>query len=253
MNLFINKPLVSLCVLIFFSTSVYSQDSSSIEPTPVERGRETEDRSVLHQKKGIFTFGTTKVNLEDFHSLELPQNWFTKISFRTDLLLLARVENRGRSEKESGDTVWIKKPSRTILKKALKIYKNKKDKDKNRYGWDFINRRGMGSHCPPSQCYHYFIAYTSKGEWIEIREERDINKLIPAVKSYWDAVFLISNDIYGINRMLFSSTNKGWQILLNDRIRDCPITYADKLYIVDNKGAVNELGSNVSRVTNLCY
>ena len=238
-------------ILMILSKATFAQDSAAVEPTPVEQVQQPSYHSVMDLKTGTYKFGETTIDLKSFHKMNLPEGWYKKISFRSDLVMLARIKTNGRSEREIGDTLWIKQSKSPVSKKALLKYKTQKDR--NPYDWYSSQGRGIGSHCPPGQCYHYFLAYTTKGEWIEIRDSRDLLKILPKIKNEWDALFLTVSDIYAYEPILASSTTQGWHILMNSTISDCPITYADKLFAVNNKGGVEELGLNINKITNLCY
>lgn len=116
---------LSLC---FSSLGLMAQtiDSTEIDPNPIEHGREVKDRSILNLKTGTFKFGDSSIELENFHSVKLEKGWYKKISFRSDLLLLARIEtSRGGN---GGDTLWLKQSKNIALKKALSRYNVKKNR-----------------------------------------------------------------------------------------------------------------------------
>jgi hypothetical protein len=241
----------SILSLSFSSIGLMAQtiDSTEIDPNPIEHRREMKDRSILNLKTGTFKFGDSSIAIENFHSVKLEKGWYKNISFRSDLLLLARIEtSRGGN---GGDTLWLKQSKNIALKKVLSRYNIKKKQNEYRFGPSYD--QGMGSHCPPGQCHHFFLAYTKKGEWIEIRKEEDLTKILPEVKNDWDAIFLSAADVYAFEPILANSSANNKLLLFNRRVRDCPITYADKLIQVSKKGVVIELGSNISKVTNLCY
>lgn len=243
----IKLSVALLAMLLTCNLHAQDKDSTTIDPNPIEHEREEADRSVLKQKNGVFKFGENNINLTDFHAIKLEKGWHKNLSFRKDVVALARIESRNEHE----DTLWLKGAKNPGLKKSLNRYKTKKERNSYRYGPSY--GRGMGSHCPPGQCFHYFLALTGKGEWIELRSEGELTKILPEVKNDWDAVFLTTADLYAFEPILASRSANGWQLLLNTRVRDCPITYADKLIGISKKGQVMELGSTTSRVTKLCY
>ena len=123
-------------------------------------------------------------------------------------------------------------------------------------------KQGIGTWCPPSWCFWYVLTVNKTGQVEVIEKREELRRLVTEVVNLKDAIFLQmtfatgessgypdpSREIVG----KFKKTKRGFYLLLNREIKDCPITYADILFYVDKKGRVEIKRTKITRETDLC-
>lgn len=199
--------------------------------------------TVINHDKGKYQIGDTVIERSTFITFQGDNKSLGSISFNKKLIYLAKVEIRGAdfsSQDNIGDTtiIWgTKKIIKPFLKKRINGFVRQPD-------------FGFPNYCPPSQCLHYYIGVNNTKKLVTAFNPADLKKLIPKVVSPADAFFFIEDNPN--MRGIYALSKKGYCILINTRVRDCPMTYADKLYFVDFKGNVKEMGEKITQITRLC-
>lgn len=192
------------------------------------------DYSAMEKKSGIYVIGDTAIHLDSFafHNVELKYN---AVSFDKKFLHIAQISFGHRR-----DTVMIKGSKKSLkTKRQLNSYMTYEQESSG-----FINR------CPPGRCYHYYVGVKGNGKRVSANNLRELRVLIPVVKKVSDAFFLIDDNNFQKGR--YYKAGGSYYILINKRVQDCHMTFADILYRVDADGSVTELGRNITEITNLC-
>lgn len=215
-------------------------------PYAIEDGSNNKiDYSVLKKDTGRLNIGAHWINLERFYNFK--QESITKsLSFPDSLLYVAIVNNRGD---DYTDTTIIrgKKPDALLIKRL-----QKKPANIDPYAWQELSRKqGFGNDCPPGNCTHYFIAITKTKRLIKVSNPEDLFKILPTINTGNDAFFsIVKNDYWP--RGKYAKIKDGFLVLLNEKITNCPIHYADILYMVGFDGRVSQLGRLITQKTLLC-
>lgn len=204
------------------------------------------DYSVLKNDTGFLNIGEYRINLSRFTNYK-RESIIGNLSFPDSLVYVAIVNNRGE---ESTDTTIIrgKKPDPLLIKKL-----QRKPAEIDAYAWQELSRKqGFGNDCPPGNCTHYFIAITKTKRLIKVSNPEDLFKILPRIKTGNDAFFhIVKNDYWP--RGKYAKTKDGFLVLLNEKISNCPIDYADILYQVDYNGKLVQLGRVITQKTMLCH
>jgi hypothetical protein len=211
-----------------------------------ERSQSAMDYSVLKNDTGFLNIGEYRINLSRFTNYK-QESIIKSLSFPDSLVYIAIVSNRGD---DSFDTTIIrgKKPDPLLIKKL-----QRKPTEIDAYAWQELSRKqGFGNDCPPGNCTHYFIAITSTKRLIKVSNPDDLLKILPRLKTGNDAYFhIVKNDYWP--RGKYAKTKNGFLVLLNEKISNCPIDYADVLYQVDYNGKLVQLGRVITQKTMLCH
>lgn len=213
------------------------------------RPRNDSDYTALNRKSGMYRIGEVSINLSKFKSFEKNID-LAKLSFSDSLNYIATVYVNGTSASEEfkEDTVMMR-GEKTQDWKSIKNISEEPDQE----FWKIRkNAEGFGNDCPPGICTHYFMALTKSGFLINVKNVEEISKILPEVKTQNDALFLLTLGTNFTNGK-YAKTKEGYLILLNRKITDCPIDYADILYQVDKKGKITNLGRVITRKTALCH
>jgi hypothetical protein len=211
------------------------------------RQRDDSDYSSIQKTAGFYRIGDVKINLAKFKFLD-PKFNVSSLSFSDSLIYTAIVRVRGSSSSEDYQEDTVLMGGENILKwEGLKNIESNLEPRKIK-----SETKGFGNDCPPSICTHYFIAVTKSGYVFNVNTSESLSKMIPVIKTPYDAVFYINLNTY-FPQARFAKTQHGYLILLNKSVSDCPIDYADILYHVDHSGKVKELGRVITRKTALCH
>lgn len=213
------------------------------------RQRSDSDYTALNRKSGMYRIGEVSINLSKFRSFEKNID-LAKLSFSDSLDYIATVFVNGTntSEEFKEDTVMMRGEN----PKDWKSIKNISEEPNQEFWKIRKTAQGFGNDCPPGICTHYFMAVTKSGFFINVKTVEEIGKILPVVKTQNDALFLLTLSTNFPNGK-YAKTKEGYLILLNRKISDCPIDYADILYQVDRYGKVKELGRVITRKTALCH
>lgn len=216
-------------------------------PYGLEEGSNTRvEYSVLARDTGFLNIGAYRIRISGFTKIE-HQEVSGKIKFPDSLTFVALIFLQ---EGEPRDTVVLKgaKPSAALINK---IQKSQSDIDP--YAWQQLNQtQGFGNDCPPGDCRRHFIAITKSNRLIKVIEPEEMPRILPRIHSSLAAVFAISKR----NHLPTAKTAKikdGFLVLLNEKISDCPIDFADVLYKVSFTGKIEKLGMVISKRTTLCH
>ncbi len=215
-------------------------------PYAIEEGANNKiDYSFVKKDTGRLNIGSHWINLARFYNFK-QESIMSSLSFPDSLVYVAIVNNRGD---DSFDTTIIrgKKPDPLLIKKL-----QQRPAAIDPYAWQELNRKlGFGNDCPPGNCTHYFIAITKSKRLIKVSNPDDLAKILPSIKTGNDAFFsIVKNDYWP--RGKYAKTKDGFLVLLNEKITNCPIHYADVLYRVGFDGKVSQLGRVITQKTLLC-
>ena len=212
------------------------------------RPRNDSDYTALNRKSGMYRIGEVSINLSKFRTFEKNID-LARLSFSDSLVYVATVFVNGTnsSEEFKEDTVLMRGENPRDWK-SIKNISDELDQEPWRLR---KTAQGFGNDCPPGICTHYFIAVTKSGFLINVKSVDEINKILPVVKTQNDALFLLTLSTNFPNGK-YAKTKEGYLILLNRKISDCPIDFADILYQVDKKGKITNLGKVITRKTGLC-
>lgn len=210
-----------------------------------ERTNSTIDYSVLKKNTGFLDIGEFRINLSRFTNYS-QEPIIKSLSFLDSLVYIAIVNNRG-GDKFDTTIIRGKKPSPSLIKNL-----QKRPPSIDPYTWQEIRRKeGFGNDCPPGNCTHYFIAITKTNRLIKVSNPDDMMKILPRIKTGNDAFFqIVQNNSRPKGK--YAKTKEGFLVLLNEKISNCPINYADVLYRVDNIGNMVQLGRVITKKTTLC-
>lgn len=191
----------------------------------------------INHEKGKYKIGDTVIERSNFKSFQGDKISPGSISFNKKLLYLAKIEIRGEAynpQENLGDTTIIFGTPK-MIKPFVK---------KRKMGFFDQPHYGFPNNCPPSQCFHYYIGINNSKMLVKAFNPTDLKKLIPKVITPADAFFFVEDNPYigGI----YALSKKGYLVLINTKVSDCPMTYADKLYFIDFKGNVTEMGENIT-------
>lgn len=216
-------------------------------PYAIEKGMNNNiDYSVVNKDTGHLNIGAYWINLARFYNFK-QESVIGSLSFPDSLVYVAIINNRGD---DSFDTTIIrgKKPNPLLIKKL-----QQRPAAIDPYAWQELNRKqGFGNDCPPGNCTHYFIAITKTKRLIKVINPDDLAKILPSIKTGNDAFFsIVKNDYWP--RGKYAKTKDGFLVLLNEKISNCPIDYADVLYQIDNNGKQVLLGRVITQKTMLCH
>jgi len=210
-----------------------------------ERSNSTIDYSALKKNIGFLNIGEFRINLSRFTNYK-QESIIKSLSFPDSLVYVAMVKNHGD---DKFDTIIIrgKKPDPLLIKKL-----QQRPAAIDPYAWQEIRRKeGFGNDCPPGNCTHYFIAITKTKRLIKVSNPDDMFKILPSIKTGNDAFFqVVQNDYRPKGKYI--KTKDGFMVLLNEKISNCPIDYADVLYQVDNDGKLVMRGRVITKKTMLC-
>jgi hypothetical protein len=216
-------------------------------PYGLEEGSNTRvEYSVLARDTGFLNIGSYRIRISGFTKIE-HQEISGKIKFPDSLSFVAIVFLQ---DGEPRDTVVLKgtKPSASLINKL-----EKKPANADPYAWQQLNRTlGFGNDCPPGDCRRHFITITKSNRLIKVIEPEEMPKILPRIHSSLDALFAITKR----NHLPTAKTAKikdGFLILLNEKISDCPIDFADVLYKVSFTGKIEKLGMVITKKTTLCH
>jgi len=197
--------------------------------------------SAITVQKGYYRIGDTVIHLSAFKTYDQPFSW-DSISFSKNLLAIARININGMyaySYDATADTQMLR-GRKQQLSPSVK---------KQRYRW-MEQTIGFSNSCPPGSCYHYYAAKHRTKGLVSATDRATLQQWIPIVKRPADALFLLKDTWMHIAR--FQRTKHGFFILINERIRDCKMTFADVLYFIDVKGNIKTIGSNVTYISKAC-
>ncbi len=203
----------------------------------------SENKSALDWKDGLLDIGDYRINLARFSDFEQGK-FFNKLSWPDTIAYVAMVSTgRGMG---NDTTVLFSRQLTVTQKKRLK-------QAPKRAGYeDFHQPVGFGNDCPPGDCRHYFIGLSTRNKIIQVNGPGEMNKLIPRTQNPYDAWFVLENASFW-PRGKFAKLKDGFLVLLNKKIRDCQIDYADILYHVHENGSSEELGRVLTQKTTLCH
>jgi hypothetical protein len=240
------KP--ALPVIIKLPDSFSKRSLEEIEnPYGLEEGSNTRvEYSVLTRDTGFLNIGAYRIRISGFTKIEY-QEITGKIKFPDSLGFVAMVFLQ---DGEPRDTVVLKgtKPSGTLINKL-----EKRPADTDPYAWQQLNRTlGFGNDCPPGDCRRHFIAITRSSRLIKVIEPEEIIKILPRVQTALDAVFAITKQNH-VPTAKTARIKDGYLVLLNEKISDCPINFADILYKVSFTGKIERLGMVITKRTTLCH
>ena len=205
------------------------------------------DYSAIQKTAGFYRIGGLKINLAKFKFLD-PKFKISSLSFSDSLIYTAIVRVRGTASSEDYHEDTILMRGENIVK-----WEGLKNVEANQEPWKIKSEtKGFWSDCPFSICINYFLAVTKSGYVFNATNIESLSKMIPVIKTPYDALFFIELNTY-FPPARFAKTRDGYLILLNKSISDCPIDYADILYHVDYSGKVKELGRVITRKTALCH
>lgn len=216
-------------------------------PHAIEEGANDRiDYSVVAKDTGRLNIGEYWINLSRFYSYK-QESIINSLSFPDSLVYVAIVNNRGD---DSFDTTIIrgKKPDPLLIKKL-----QQRPAAIDPYAWQELSRKqGFGNDCPPGNCTHYFIAITKTRRLIKVSNPDELGKILPRIKTGNDAFFsVVKNDYWP--RGKYAKTKDGFLVLLNEKITNCPIHYADILYRIGFDGKISQLGRVITQKTLLCH
>jgi hypothetical protein len=197
----------------------------------------------INHEKGKYRIGDTVIERSNFKSFQGDKLSSGSISFNKKLLYLAQIAIRREAynpEENLGDTTIIFGTTK-MIKPFVK---------KRKMGFYDQQYSGFPNNCPPSQCFHYYIGINNAKMLVKAFNRTDLKKLIPKVITPADAFFFVEDNPYISG--IYALSKKGYLVLINTKVRDCPMTFADKLYFVDFKGNVTEMGENTTQITRLC-
>ena len=216
-------------------------------PYALEEGTNTrKEYSALAQDTGFLNIGAYRIRLSGFTKWE-HQDIVGKIKFPESLSFVAIVYLQNG---EPRDTIALKgtKPTATLIKKL-----EKKPAAIDPYAWQQLNRTiGFGNDCPPGDCRHHFIAISRSNRLIKVTEPMEMPRILPRIRSAQDALFAIIKKDY-LPTAKTAKTQEGYLLLINEKISDCPINYADILYKVSHSGKIERLGMVITKRTTLCH
>lgn len=215
-------------------------------PHAIEEGANNRvDYSVATKDTGRLNTGAYWINLSRFYTYK-QESIINSLSFPDSLVYVAIVNNRGD---DHSDTTIIRgrQPDAVLIKKL-----QKKPANIDAYAWQELSRQqGFGNDCPPGNCTHYFIAITKTKRLIKVSNPDKLVKILPKIKTGNDAFFsIVKNDYWP--RGKYAKTTDGFLVLLNEKITNCPIHYADVLYKVGFDGKISQLGRVITQKTMLC-
>ena len=215
-------------------------------PYAIEEGSNNKiDYSVVKKDTGHLNIGGYRINLSRFYHFK-QESVTGSLSFPDSLVYVAIVNNRGD---DHSDTTIIRgrQPDAMLINRL-----QKKPANIDAYAWQELSRQqGFGNDCPPGNCTHYFIAITRTKKLIKVVNPDDLVKILPKIKTGNDAFFsIVKNDYWP--RGKYAKTTDGFLVLLNEKITNCPIHYADVLYRVGFDGKVSQLGRVITQKTMLC-
>jgi hypothetical protein len=234
-----SKSLISTNILLKNDT-IQQTDTIVIDTEKIEGDT---NYTFINHEKGKYKIGDTVIERSNFKSFQGDKISPGSISFNKKLLYLAKIEIRGEAynpEENLGDTTIIF-GTRKMIKPFVK---------KRKMGFYDQPHVGFLNYCPPSRCFHYYIGINNAKILLKAFNSTDLKKLIPKVITPADAFFFVEDNPYigGI----YALSKKGYLIVINTKVRDCPMTFADKLYFIDFKGNVKEMGENTTQITRLC-
>lgn len=215
-------------------------------PYAIEEGTNNRvDYSVATKDTGRLNIGAYWINLSRFYTYK-QESIINSLSFPDSLVYVAIVNKRGD---DHSDTTIIRgrQPDAMLIKKL-----QKKPANIDAYAWQELSRQqGFGNDCPPGNCTHYFIAITKTKRLIKVSNPDNLVKILPKIKTGHDAFFsIVKNDYWP--RGKYAKTTDGFLVLLNEKITNCPIHYADVLYKVGFDGKISQLGRVITQKTMLC-
>jgi hypothetical protein len=234
-----SKSLTSTNILLKNDT-IQQTDTIVIDINKIEGDT---NYTVINQEKGKYKIGDTVIERSNFKSFQGDKISSKLLSFNKKLLYLAKIEIRREAynpEENLGDTTIIF-GTRKMIKPFVK---------KRKMGFYDQPHVGFLNNCPPSRCFHYYIGINNAKILVKAFNSTDLKKLIPKVITPADAFFFVEDNPYigGI----YALSKKGYLVVINTKVRDCPMTFADKLYFIDFKGNVKEMGENTTQITRLC-
>jgi hypothetical protein len=216
-------------------------------PYGLEEGSNTRiEYSALAKDTGFLNIGSYRIRISGLTKRE-HQEISGKIKFPDSLSFVAMVFLQ---DGEPRDTIILKgtKPSAALINKL-----QKRPADIDPYAWQQINRTlGFGNDCPPGDCRRHIIAITRSNKMIKVTEPEEMVKILPRIHSELDAVFAISKRNY-LPTTKTARIKEGYLVLMNEKISDCPINYADVLYKVSFTGKIERMGMVITKKTTLCH
>jgi hypothetical protein len=216
-------------------------------PYSLEEGSNTRtEYSVLARDTGFLNVGAYRIRISGFSKIE-HQEVSDKIRFSDSLTFVAVVLLQDGVPR---DTIILKgtKPSAALINKL-----QKRPADIDPYAWQQLNRtQGFGNDCPPGDCRRHFIAITKTNRLIKVVEPEEMSKIQPRIHSDLDALFAITKRNL-VPTAKTAKINDGFLVLLNEKISDCPIDFADILYKVSFTGKIEKLGMVITKRTTLCH
>lgn len=214
---------------------------------------EVNKQSALDIAHGLLSIGDTAIEMKEFSYVESKIN-FSDLTLNTKFSSIFRINACGAlsftdTTNRSADTVVLKGCK---LSNEEKIFLARKWKSEQNFEalYESRSQSGFGMDHPPSPCFHFYAAITPGGEFSVVLNRREVSMIIPRVQSITDACFMIDDNLW--IRCKYKKIESGYLILINERIRDCTVTYADRLYRVTTEGEVLLLGETITSVTNLC-
>lgn len=242
------KKPVQLPVITTLPASYAKRSLDEIEnPYHLEEGSNTRtEYSMLARDTGYFEIGNYRIRVSAFTKME-HQELAGKIKFPDSLIYVAMVSTQND---ESRDTIILKgiKPSPTLITRL-----QQKPADIDPYAWQQLNQTmGFGNDCPPGNCRHHFIAITRTKQLIRVTEPQEIIKILPRISNVTDAVFAIIKRTH-IPTVKTAAIKGGYLVVVNEKIGDCPIDYADVLYKISTAGKQERLGMVITKRTTLCH
>jgi hypothetical protein len=242
------KKSVPLPVITTLPASYAKRSLDEIEnPYHLEEGSNTRtEYSMLARDTGYLEIGNYRIRVSAFTKME-HQEITGKIKFPDSLVYVAMVSTQND---ESRDTIILKgnKPSSTLIAQL-----QKKPADIDPYAWQQLNQTmGFGNDCPPGNCRHHFIAITRTKRLIRVSEPQEITKILPRISTAADAAFAIIKRSH-LPTVKTAAIKGGFLVLINEKIGDCPIDFADVLYKVSSTGKQERLGMVITKRTTLCH
>lgn len=216
-------------------------------PYALEEGSNTRiEYSILARDTGYLNIGAYRIRINGFSKMDY-QEAKGKLRFPDSLRFVAVVHTQNG---EPTDTIILKgtKPSSTLISRL-----NQKPPDIDPYAWQQLNRTmGFGNDCPPGDCRRHFIALTASGRLIKVNDPQEMTKILPRIHGATDALFYVVKK----NHLPTAKTARirdGFLVVINEKISDCPINFADVLYKVSFAGKTERMGLVITKRTTLCH
>lgn len=237
-----------LPVITMLPDSYSKRSLEEIEnPYALEEGTNTrKEYSVLAKDTGYLNIGAYRIRINGFSRMDY-QEAKSKLRFPDSLRFVAVVHTQNG---EPTDTIILKgiKPSSALISRL-----NQKPPDVDPYAWQQLNRTmGFGNDCPPGECRRHFIAITASGRLIRVNDPQEMTKIMPRIQSATDALFHVVKK----NELPTAKTARvsdGFLVIINEKISDCPINFADVLYKVSFTGKTERMGMVITKRTTLCH